>query len=95
MYLKLKVLCTVLLVYHLCQKRNLSICLMFAAGVIKKIYYPWFAVQYHVMSSKLPYQLLLTALLIIAVQSFSKTQLPTAVLDIVRWEDARRIDCNG
>ena len=42
MYLKLKVLCTVLLVYHLCQKRNLAICLMFA-------------VQYHVMSSKLPY----------------------------------------
>ena len=79
MYLKLKVLCTVLLI----------------SPVSKKIYYPWFAVQYHVMSSKLPYQLLLTALLIIAVQSFSKTQLPTAVLDIVRREDARRIDCNG
>lgn len=95
MYLKLKVLCTVLLVSPVSKKKS-AICLMFvAAGVIKKIYYPWFAVQYHVMSSKLPYQLLLTALLIIAVQSFSKTQLPTAVLDIVRWEDARRIDCNG
>ena len=47
------------------------------------------------LQKKLPYQLLLTALLIIAVQSFSKTQLPTAVLDIVRREDARRIDCNG